>query len=1123
MTTEPGSDPRPPRRWPRRILWLFGTLAILAVAVLAAIPWVLSATAGRDWLISRVNVALAPGSFSAESFSVSWFGPTRIAGLILLDERGDHVLEAPYALWDRSLVQFLFDRPRLGTLRLDEAKLDIQRDEEGLVDLYQTLRPVLSNDPRTRLRVIVKEGHLRFRTAELASPLIDDDLTMEITIAPKVSWRLEMTKPTRVVGGTAASLVIGGSFDRLQSLAGKLADLGVSIQGKQWPVALDSLELAGSGVFEGEIEARREASHWATRGDATLDALDLGGTRLSGDHLRLDGLKAGWEATESPEGWNLGRLDLSSPLGNLRGLGEFSTSAARPDAIEGRIEGTLDLAAIARQLPKALAIRPDVTIDQGTAALTIRSDLQDGSTRIEISAKVADLRARRGDRTYSQSQPATLGATVSRDTGGAYRLREFSAVTPFLQANASPTEEGGLALQGKFDLGAIPSELREVIDLGDLAMEGVGELNGSYQAHQKGYAGRLNAAVRGLSVQGLGPVDLRRDLAELTMDLTGPIRGSGFPAGWEEVRASWSSGTAAGKVLLVDSNGQIQATGTLPLTLGGRHSRLDVRLDALGEKNGLAIDRLALSLTPGPDEEPLAPLIVEAKGLYDREGGTILLEPIVASGSRPPVQLAPEGLRLAGIGQGGLRGDLSLLGDLEGLGRWVPEALRGLQGRWSAVVTALPVEEGLELGGRVELEGLALRYEDSTTSAGGPVSINLKALAPSDADRIDLTELWINTRYAALDAVGRIDSASVEPMLTLEGRLIPEWETVSEQVSLSVEPGASVRGRSHPFRLRAPLAGDWVKSAEGSVGLSLDGADIYGLKFGPTAIIARYHGQSDGIGVTLDPIDVEVNEGRLHLEPGVESVEQGGINLRLGKGSALSDVVINQEVSHRVLSFVAPVLDNATRVRGRFSVDLDDAVFPLLGDDDLQVVGKVEFLDVEFLPGSFLDPILGLINRNDRPLVRLDEPVSWSILDRRVYQRGLAVPVGKLTRIGLEGWVDFDRNLNLTASVPVVPTALTNAPLIGGVIGDASIKVPIRGTLDTPKVDGDVFAAGMKDLGKTVLERSVTKGAVQLLDRITRPRDPNAKPLFRFPSMEERKAKRLLKQAERKLKQEGEP
>ena len=38
--------------------------------------------------------------------------------------------------------------------------------------------------------------------------------------------------------------------------------------------------------------------------------------------------------------------------------------------------------------------------------------------------------------------------------------------------------------------------------------------------------------------------------------------------------------------------------------------------------------------------------------------------------------------------------------------------------------------------------------------------------------------------------------------------------------------------------------------------------------------------------------------------------------VHLDKSSALLDAVVNDEVSHRVLMFVAPVLDQATRVRG---------------------------------------------------------------------------------------------------------------------------------------------------------------------------------------------------------------
>ena len=42
---------------------------------------------------------------------------------------------------------------------------------DGTIDLYETIRPLVTGDPRTRLKIRVERGQLRFRGAGLAAPL----------------------------------------------------------------------------------------------------------------------------------------------------------------------------------------------------------------------------------------------------------------------------------------------------------------------------------------------------------------------------------------------------------------------------------------------------------------------------------------------------------------------------------------------------------------------------------------------------------------------------------------------------------------------------------------------------------------------------------------------------------------------------------------------------------------------------------------------------------------------------------------------------------------------------------------------------------------------------------------
>ena len=145
--------------------------------------------------------------------------------------------------------------------------------------------------------------------------------------------------------------------------------------------------------------------------------------------------------------------------------------------------------------------------------------------------------------------------------------------------------------------------------------------------------------------------------------------------------------------------------------------------------------------------------------------------------------------------------------------------------------------------------------------------------------------------------------------------------------------------------------------------------------------------------------------------------------MKLGRSTKLDGAVINDEVSHRVLSFAAPVLDSATRVEGRVSSDYPTRPFPSRAIPKLegQAKGEVIFDDVRFMPGGLADQFLSVFVKERKPLVVLNDRCSVLISGRKVYQEGLVVPVGELATIGIDGSVDFDRSLDLVARFALNP------------------------------------------------------------------------------------------------------
>ena len=245
------------------------------------------------------------------------------------------------------------------------------------------------------------------------------------------------------------------------------------------------------------------------------------------------------------------------------------------------------------------------------------------------------------------------------------------------------------------------------------------------------------------------------------------------------------------------------------------------------------------------------------------------------------------------------------------------------------------------------------------------------------------------------------------------------------------------------------------------------------MRLGRTALVVRAKGGK----VSIDPIDSTLNSGRLHLEPEVTQDKQGLAWIHLGSTSGLLDAVVNDEVSHRVLSFVAPVLDQATRVRGRVSLALNDAYFPLGAGPEVQpkIDGDVLFDAVEFMPGPLADKLIGIFRQERRPLLVLRDPVSIRIVGRTIYQEGLIIPLGNVAAIGIDGTVDFDQNLNLVASFAMAPPR-KEIPVLSEILENTQLQVPITGTLKNPRINSDAIAERFKNMGVNMLDTVIGAG-----------------------------------------------
>ncbi len=348
--------------------WRFIALAVSLVGagLIAALPWVLELPAVQRRLAAEANRILAPSSVDFSAIRFSWFRPTEISNFVLRDAQNDQVVTAPQAAFQWNLGEILFNRRKSAILAIHQAKLDIERLPDGTIDLYESLRPVISDHPEVRLIIRIDNGRLRFRDPAFPDPVIADQADIDVDLgrdSEPIAWNIRLAQSK--TGAESPRLNVEGNYSRAVIDSKASHDLRLSLKGTRWPWTWASSAMQSRGEFTGTIDAQRRAGRLLLTGDSDITDFVAIGEPLSSDTIHLDKIRAAWNVAGGNGGWTIDRLELTTPLGSLKAEGSLPT---RPNH-GARLEGTINLVALARQLPATLQLRDGLRVEQGTAQL----------------------------------------------------------------------------------------------------------------------------------------------------------------------------------------------------------------------------------------------------------------------------------------------------------------------------------------------------------------------------------------------------------------------------------------------------------------------------------------------------------------------------------------------------------------------------------------------------------------------------------------------------------------------------------------------------------------------------------------------------------------------------------
>jgi hypothetical protein len=227
----------------------------------------------------------------------------------------------------------------------------------------------------------------------------------------------------------------------------------------------------------------------------------------------------------------------------------------------------------------------------------------------------------------------------------------------------------------------------------------------------------------------------------------------------------------------------------------------------------------------------------------------------------------------------------------------------------------------------------------------------------------------------------------------------------------------------------------------------------------------------------------------------------------------LADTRLDPPVAWGVLSYIAPVLADAARTSGRFSLALGGAKLPVGAPGSGTLSGVLAMHEVVVGPGPLVKNLVESLPAGfPMPTaIRIadESHVKFRLADRKVWHEGLefGVPLpveGRRLDIHSSGTVSLDdRSIDLQLSLPIPADLPADRPLLAALSGK-TVSVGVAGSLDDPRV---VFDGSIREAATQVAGELLQK-VPELIDRVRgeRPMMPTSAPGQAVPTTQSTRA-----------------
>lgn len=642
---------------------------------------------------------------------------------------------------------------------------------------------------------------------------------------------------------------------------------------------------------------------------------------------------------------------------------------------------------------------------------------------------------------------------------------------------------------------------------------------------------------------------------ELRTDLLQPVVAVGDAEPWPlRLKARGNLATWLPRLSPFVPVGDRQLGGVLNLDATARVSAQSLTAEAVK----LQIDQFQSREWDLAIDEPT--IRVDAKASWDAAQGRVTAQDVTMTSSTVAFRAQQVVLQMPTAGPA-VSGKLSYRADLGRIGQWLQKPGQAADQQLSGSVTGT-LEANHEAGmtqvsWTSDAENMVFATRKVNRSSAGPTlaaassvweelwrepSVKLISRERYDHQRdvLEVQELSATASVFRLVAAGRIEEFRGRQLAELSGEVDYDWTDVSKKLSGFLGKDVQITGQDKGrFALRgplresaakvggAPLTGDSATGSfsqppraefrlvaatgtsaasgvlvppalAGSGRLGWESGSLYGLLLGKGELKAALE---QGV-LRFAPLQVPVSEGRFQAVSRIE-LNAAPMRLLVDQGQLVDNVRISPELCHTWLKYVAPLLADATRAEGRFSVMLDGAKVPLTDTAKSDMHGQLTIHSAQVGPGPLAQEFLTLSQQvktilDNRPasasqnalanwLMIPEQTVRVDVQDGRVHHQGLTMTSGDVL-IRTSGSVGLDESLAIMAEVPIRDEWVSNKKYLSSLRG-TTIQIPLQGTLSKPRLDNrmlrELSTRMIGGAARGVLQDEVNRGLQRLFGPAT--------------------------------------